>query len=367
MAEPERSRGQAGRVQTWRPPAAPARPAWLWPGLVAIPVRRAAGRLREWLKAEVGVGRLVPWLAVLFGCGVIIYFSTDREPATWAVVVLFAVTVVVAVWLRHRPFGFPLALGAAATAFGLATATIKCAIITHPVLSAPLWNVEIGGFVEMREERERSDRITVHVERMDGPRVSQKLERIRVSLRKGTAPAVGDFVEFKARLTPPLEPLRPGGYDYARDMYFQRIGASGFVLGRIRVQPPPRAPPLALRYATAIDGMREAIDARMRAVLPGDKGSIASALITGKRDALSAPVNDAMYVSGLGHVLSISGYHMAVVAGMVFLPCARCLRCSAHSPTAIPSRNGQHSPLWWWPPFTLRFPAPRLPPSAHSS
>src|SRR3974377_55692 len=44
----------------------------------------------------------------------------------------------------------------------------------------------------------------------------------------------------------------------------------------------------------------------------------ARALITGKRDALSAPVNDAMYVSGLGHVLSISGYHMAVVAGMVF-------------------------------------------------
>jgi Competence protein len=29
-------------------------------------------------------------------------------------------------------------------------------------------------------------------------------------------------------------------------------------------------------------------------------------------------VNEAMYVSGLAHVLSISGYHMAVVAGMIF-------------------------------------------------
>ena len=67
-----------------------------------------------------------------------------------------------------------------------------------------------------------------------------------------------------------------------------------------------------------IDGMREAIDKRIRAVLPGDRGSIASALITGKRDAISPQVNDAMYVSGLGHVLSISGYHMAVVAGLVF-------------------------------------------------
>src|SRR5690348_16626737 len=68
----------------------------------------------------------------------------------------------------------------------------------------------------------------------------------------------------------------------------------------------------------AIDSMRDGIDKRIRAVLPGDEGSIASALITGKRDAISAPVNDAMYISSLAHVLSISGYHMAVVAGIVF-------------------------------------------------
>ena len=67
-----------------------------------------------------------------------------------------------------------------------------------------------------------------------------------------------------------------------------------------------------------IDGMRETIDQRIRAVLPGDRGAIASALITGKRDAISPRVNEAMYVSGLAHVLSISGYHMAVVAGILF-------------------------------------------------
>ncbi len=40
--------------------------------------------------------------------------------------------------------------------------------------------------------------------------------------------------------------------------------------------------------------------------------------MTGRRDAITEPVNDAMFISGLGHVLSISGYHMAVVAGVVF-------------------------------------------------
>jgi competence protein ComEC len=166
----------------------------------------------------------VPWLAIGFGCGTIVYFSIDQEPAPWAAAVLFAATVAATVCLRRRPLGFAMALGIAAFAFGFAAATIKRATIAHPVLSAPVWNVDIAGFVEMREVRERSDRITVRVERMAGPRLDEKLERVRVSLRKGTAPAVGNFVEFKARLSPPLEPLRPGGYDFARDMYFQRIG-----------------------------------------------------------------------------------------------------------------------------------------------
>ena len=63
-----------------------------------------------------------------------------------------------------------------------------------------------------------------------------KPQRVRVAVRKGTAPAVGSFVAFKAHLSPPLQPLRPGGYDFARDMYFQGIGASGYVLGKIRTR-----------------------------------------------------------------------------------------------------------------------------------
>src|SRR5262249_42869465 len=61
-------------------------------------------------------------------------------------------------------------------------------------------------------------------------------ERVRVAVRKGRAPAVGSFVEFKAHLSPPLQPLRPGGCDFAREMYFQRIGPSGYALGAIKVR-----------------------------------------------------------------------------------------------------------------------------------
>ena len=80
------------------------------------------------------------------------------------------------------------------------------------------------------------------------------------------------------------------------------------MLGAVKVKAPPVAGGFWLRYATVVDDLREGIDKRMRAIIAGDNGSIASALITGKRDAISTPVNDAMYISSLAHVLSISGY-----------------------------------------------------------
>jgi competence protein ComEC len=274
--------------------------------------------LQAWAWAEIGAGRLVPWLAIGFGTGIILYFTADQEPAVWAAVLVAVVAIAIAAAARRRPIGFPIALAGAVIAAGFATATLKRAIIAHPVVQSPAWNVQIAGFVETREERERSDRIVVRVNRIEGQRLADKPERVRLSVRKGMAPPVGSFVEFKARLAPPLEPLSPGGYDFARDMYFHGIGASGFVLGRVQVTKPPAEGGWWLRYAAAIDAMREAIDKRIRAVLPGDKGAIASALITGKRDAISTEVNDAMFISGLGHVLSISGFHMVVVVGIVF-------------------------------------------------
>jgi competence protein ComEC len=123
---------------------------------------------------------------------------------------------------------------------------------------------------------------------------------------------------LKARLQPPLAPLRPGSYDFSRDLFFQGIGASGFAMGAIKTVAPPESGGLALRYAAFMQDLRDAIDARIHTRLEGDERAIATALLTGRRDAITVPVNDAMFISGLGHVLSISGYHMAVVAGVVF-------------------------------------------------
>src|SRR5271156_331462 len=277
----------------------------------------ALERLREWVRAEAGAGRLLPWVPVAFGIGIAFYFAADHEP----VLLVAAVTAIIfcaAAFLLRRQRVFPLAVMIAAMAAGFATATWKTARIAHGVLAGPMFSVSLSGFVETRDVRERTDRFVLRVAHMESPRQQMKLERVRLSVRKGTAPDVGSFVELKARLQPPLAPMRPGSYDFGRGMDFQGIGASGFVTGAIKTVEPPVSGGLSLRYAALMQGLRDAIDARIRTTLDGDKRAIATALLTGRRDAITTPVNDAMFISGLGHVLSISGYHMAVVAGVVF-------------------------------------------------
>ena len=319
MVEPVKSRERAAAWRPWT--AAGRRPVPQWLGHWPVSFWPApAQQLRAWALAETGPGRLVPWLPVAFGFGIVVYFTAEREPALWAALTLLAGAVAAAVALRG----------------------------TGRSLSRRAWPCRDRGRLRNRDRQDaRASRIrclrrrpgtptspasskcarsasaptasSCACTRIAGPRLNETLERVRVSVRKGTAPPVGSFVEFKARLSPPLAPLRPGGYDFARDLYFQGIGASGFVLGRIRAgrsRTRRRARGCAMPPSSTACARRSTT--RIRAVVPGDAGAIASALITGKRDAISAPVNDAMYVSGLGHVLSISGYHMAVVAGVVF-------------------------------------------------
>ncbi|MGP9810758.1 ComEC/Rec2 family competence protein [Rhodopseudomonas sp. NSM] len=298
---PTRAASPAGVLAPWG--------ASFWPAV--------AETLREWARAEAGPGRLLPFVPVAFGGGIALYFAADHEPIAW-VAGLAAVAFGVAAFLVRRNRAFPLAVLIAAFAAGFAAVALKAQRIAHPVLAKPVQAATLKGFVEAREERERTDRFVLRVTEMDTAGRAQALHRVRVSVRKGAAPAVGDFVSLKARLLPPLSPLRPGAYDFGRDLYFQGIAASGFALGAITAQSPSSDGGWRLHYAKTMQGMRDAIDARIRLALDGDQRSIATALITGRRDAISTSVNDAMFISGLGHVLSISGYHMAVVAGVVF-------------------------------------------------
>jgi competence protein ComEC len=272
----------------------------------------------EACRAEADAARLAPWLPVLFGIGIILYFGAPQEPSLAAATIAFAGLVAVVFICRARPLAFVVSLALAAIAAGFTTGALRGYWVAHPVLTRATQTVLLTGFVESRDATDRSDRIVLRITSASGRGTEHLSQRVRVALRRGIAPAVGSHVELKARMRPLLAPTRPGGYDYALGGYFARLGATGFVLGKARAAPAPEAAPLQIRIYALIEQTRRALAARILAVIPGEAGAVATALISGIRDQIPPGVNEAMRISGLYHVLSISGLHMAIVTGVIF-------------------------------------------------
>src|ERR1700722_10476370 len=146
-----RTQGVAG---TW-PPRGEARAGGFAPsGLGAW--SSLIEKLRAWIAAEAGAGRLLPWVPVAFGAGIACYFTADREPVAWVTAVA-ASGLCLAAFLLRRQKMFPIAVMIAAMAVGFATATWKTARISHAVLARPAFSVVLSGFVETRDIRERTD------------------------------------------------------------------------------------------------------------------------------------------------------------------------------------------------------------------
>src|SRR5665213_2725055 len=246
MAERGRSPGRTqGFAGTWPPRGAAQAGGFAPSGFTAW--SSFAARLREWVAAEAGAGRLLPWVPIAFGIGIAFYFSAEHEPVA-PVTAVTAVALCTAAFLLRRQKIFSVMVLIAAISAGFAVATLRTAWVGHGVLARPMFGVSLSGFVETRDIRERTDRFVLRVVQMESPRGHTRLERVRLSVRKGTAPDVGSFVELKARLQPPLAPMRPGSYDFGRDMFFQGIGASGFVTGSIHTVEPPQSGGWLLRY-----------------------------------------------------------------------------------------------------------------------
>jgi competence protein ComEC len=77
-----------------------------------------AGTLQQWILAERGAGRLLPWVSVAFGAGIAIYFTAEHEPLL-AAVVPAALMVCLAAFLARRHHLFPMLVLVAAMFCGL--------------------------------------------------------------------------------------------------------------------------------------------------------------------------------------------------------------------------------------------------------
>jgi competence protein ComEC len=254
-------------------------------------------------------GRFAPWLAVAMGAGVLWYLGQAKEPERqllWLVPPLAGL----GFWLSRRcPLpGWAIGL-LSAFLLGHGIAAWHVARMPEPLV-VPFGAIQLSGRVAELQPLPEGRRLVLREARFgDGPILPRDI-RVRLRVDDPARPEPGDLVTLRALLRAPNSPVVPGGWDFQRSAYFSGLGASGFALGPAVVEPGEDRPLLA--------GLRARIDRLVAEAIPGPAGSVAAALLTGTQSAIPPETLQAMRDSGLAHLLSVSGLHMAIVIGLVF-------------------------------------------------
>nr|WP_172330920.1 ComEC/Rec2 family competence protein [Mangrovicoccus sp. HB161399] len=255
----------------------------------------------------------------MLALGIGIYFALPGEPERWMAGCAAAAAVLLGIGsLRAPESAAPLLLAVALAAAGGALAAWRTTEVAAPVLSFRYYGPIEGRVTEI--DRSMTDRLRLTLDRvvLSDMAPGRTPATVRVSLSDDIPNAAvepGMTVILTGHLSPPMGPAEPGGFDFRRLAWFERLGAVGYTRSPVLVLEPPDRD----RPALAIAGLRSHLADAIRTRIPGQSGAFAAAVVTGDRSGLDRETLDAMRASNLAHLLAISGLHMGLLTGFVFL------------------------------------------------
>jgi competence protein ComEC len=270
---------------------------------------------------EPNAGRAFIWIPLVIGIGIICHLRlfSDISLTAFIVIGFMAVCFAVVGWHFSR-FTRIVGLLILAIIAGYGASFYRTQSLNAPVLSEDVRTALVARIAWI-------DRSSSHHPRL-------KLDNIRASTLSPNPPkfimisliddAATNAAELKpgmyirlggVSLSPPPSPSEPHAFDYRVYAWFEQIGGVGYT----------RVAPLVLStgapnepFFIEIARWRKSISAQLQSVLTGNAGAVAAALTVGDRYALSDEITENLRVSGLAHLLSISGLHIGVVTLFIF-------------------------------------------------
>lgn len=310
------------------------------------PAFRSLPGMASWMEGVLAAQKenLILWVPVFLSCGIGTYFGLGSEPS--GTVTLAGAILVTLLWLAAWPFkekNFPLWIAGTMMflfAAGFILAQSRTVHVAAPMLEREIKITKLTGTVEVREEMEEGagERyILSHlsIEKLPPEKTPEKI-RLRVRTGENSQISPGDRVEVLAGLNPPSPPVAPGAFDFQRYAYFRQIGAFGYTYETPRIL--ESRPPHSL--GARLETFREHMIRRVNAALPdATQSSIAAAMMTGERAAISQTDNNDLQAAGLAHMLSISGMHIGMIATTVFFAVRFLLSLSPALGMRIPAKK----------------------------
>ncbi|MBQ4265747.1 MAG: DNA internalization-related competence protein ComEC/Rec2 [Clostridia bacterium] len=126
-------------------------------------------------------------------------------------------------------------------------------------------------------------------------------------------PFVGQFVAGRGRLFSPEEKRNPGGVDRRIQALCDGYELSGYLLNGWKAEGTA-----VFSFAESFRLLRNRILARVERLF-GEDAALFQGIMLGDRSALDADVTAAMRLTGIAHILTVSGLHMGMIAQVLSL------------------------------------------------
>ncbi len=285
-------------------------------------------------------------LAFAVCAGAAFYFSLPGEPDLTTLCSISGALFILLIVIRHwSPVDWPVTalILLFGISLGAAAGSVRAHTVAAPAILEAAGPAMVEGWVKDIEPGNKGVRLVIRTHSVAGMSPQDVPRYVRLTHTSRLEVAPGRFVRCWAMLRPPPGPAMPGEYDFRRQAWFEQLGAVGFVQGRCRggaLGAP--ADPLN-QAALSLGSARRNLALHVNEAAGERAGGFASALVSGDRSFMRAEDAEALRNTGLAHLLAISGLHLSIVGGLVFLLSKRlliliepiALRIPAQKPAAI--------------------------------
>ena len=260
--------------------------------------------------------RFFLWFPFFIGCGIGFYYALPYEPPVILGAFVFIFSIMTFILFRGRGAERFFSIVFLLIALGFSAAQARTFMVHTPILQKEIKFAHVSGVIQAVEDQgdEEGSRLVLRNLEIEDLAPEHTPVRARLKIRRDHGLMVGQHIQVLAALNPPSAPVMPGAFDFQRYLYFQRIGAVGFIY---KEYPGPYAG-AQQGFAGVIETQRQAIARSVEKYMPYPAASVAIALMNGRMTAISEEDQDAFRDSGLAHLLSISGLHVGLFSGALF-------------------------------------------------
>lgn len=252
--------------------------------------------MREWIDNQ--WQNLFLYVPFLMAFGSAVYFSMTDEPNLFLTPIITLI-LFISIFIKKIP---NIVHAGLLVLFGFFYAATFTEFINTPQIQHNMSNVSVVGSVDAIEYTNDKDKIVVSINASD-IKAGNGHAKIKLSVPEDiNIPNIGDTIKLNAGIYKPSPASAPETFDYARWAYFNKLTATGYI-SDISV--------LEHKNKNYINHVRDFMHKKSDSFL-------SDTLILGYKSAITESDKEIWTATGVGHIWSISGFHMTLVGGWLF-------------------------------------------------